>query len=368
MDIKLNIISRFFIFCAGVTFDLIKKCPRFEINKYISIGVTVFITALLASFSSYFAFNLIFDNNIICIVLSIVWGGVIFNLDRYIISSMRSNNQKTLEFIKAIPRIVIAILIAVVISKPLEIKLFEKEIYGHHEKRSVESIYKVRNKYNEDVVILDDKIKIKESYFEKRLLLRDKYYEEYKCECTGTCGTKIKGYGKECLSRKKRYEAFLVELEADRKYKDSSITKLISAKEEIESQIQNEILLIKDKAEILGFFEQIKILNDIDKVSSFFILFIFIMIETAPIFTKLLSQKGPYDNLIMEYEIQFETDYLKKVDNYEHERTKNKKLKEMSAKLEIKSKESEIKNILKQDAYERYEKMKNDLDALKTKP
>ena len=40
----------------------------------------------------------------------------------------------------------------------------------------------------------------------------------------------------------------------------------------------------------------------------------------------------------------------------------------MSAKLEIKSKESEIKNILKQDAYERYEKMKNDLDALKTKP
>jgi hypothetical protein len=92
------------------------------------------------------------------------------------------------------------------------------------------------------------------------------------------------------------------------------------------------------------------------------------MKQTAPQFTKLLSHKGPYDNLVLENAIRFETDYLKQVDNYNHERTKNKKLKEMSTNLEIKSKESEIKDILKNDALERYDKMRNLVDFKKNKP
>ena len=90
------------------------------------------------------------------------------------------------------------------------------------------------------------------------------------------------------------------------------------------------------------------------------------MVETAPLLTKLLSQKGPYDNLVLEHELRFEMDYLRQVDNYDNERTKNKILKEMSTNIEIKSKESEIKNILKNNALERYNKMRNQLDSEKT--
>ena len=92
------------------------------------------------------------------------------------------------------------------------------------------------------------------------------------------------------------------------------------------------------------------------------------MIETAPLLTKLLSQKGPYDNLVLEHELRFEMDYLRQVDNYDNERNKNKMLKEMSMNLEIKSKESEIKSILKNDALNRYDKIRNQLDSDKNKP
>ena len=85
------------------------------------------------------------------------------------------------------------------------------------------------------------------------------------------------------------------------------------------------------------------------------------MIETAPIFTKLLSSIGPYDNLVLEYERAFETNYLKALDNFDHERKKNIKLKEMSSRMELKSKESEIQSI-KQEARDRYEKIRTELE------
>ena len=57
----------------------------------------------------------------------------------------------------------------------------------------------------------------------------------------------------------------------------------------------------------------------------------------------------------------FEMNYLKALDNLDHERVKNKKLKEMSTRFEIKSKEKQIQDIVKQDAYDRYEKIRSDL-------
>ena len=58
----------------------------------------------------------------------IVWGLLIFNLDRFIVSTIRKRDCFSSEFFQATPRIILAIIIAIVISKPLQIKIFEKEI------------------------------------------------------------------------------------------------------------------------------------------------------------------------------------------------------------------------------------------------
>lgn len=357
---NITLFTRFLLFASGAAFELISKCPRFEVNKYASIGLTVLFTALLSVLSSYFAFNLIFNSNPLSVVLSLLWGCIIFNLDRYIVSSMRMNESKWREFLKSIPRILIAIIIAVIISKPLEIKLFESEIDTYLNKEKIELSFNVSKKYSSELKLLESKKLLLESNFQKQLILRDKYYEEYKCECTGTCGTKVKGYGEECKSRGKRYELFLSELKTNESKKDSIIKIYSNDESKINKLIEKEILIINSNS--YGLFDKIRALNSIDKFASIFILLIFIMIETAPLLTKLLSQKGPYDNLVLEQEVLFESNYLKQLDNYDHERIKNKKLKEMSTNLEIKSKETEIKNILKNDAIERYDKMRKKID------
>lgn len=349
------------LFCSGVTYDIVITCPRFEINKYASIGMTVLLTAMLSVISSFFAFLLIFDSPLIALPISVLWGITILNLDRFLVSTMRSSDTKWKEFIKAVPRIIIAILIAIVITKPLEIKLFSKEISKYLETEKMEMIHQAGIKYKQDLVLLDSKKDLVYKNFQKNIALRDQYYDEYKCECLGTCGTKVKGYGIECESRKSRYEQFLIEFNTERLRTDSLFNDLALQELKIKKIIdmeQNQLASI----ETYGLFDQIRALNQLDNIASFFILLIFGMIEIAPIIAKILTKKGPYDNLILESELKYEVDYLKQYDTYDQERIKNKKMREISTHLEVKSKEVELNDILRQDAIARYEKMRNQID------
>ena len=55
-------------------------------------------------------------------------GLLILNLDRFIVSTIKKRDSFRNELLQASPRVAPAIIIAVVISKPLETKIFEKEI------------------------------------------------------------------------------------------------------------------------------------------------------------------------------------------------------------------------------------------------
>ena len=121
-------LKRFFILCSGADKDLIATCSDGEQNKYAGIGATVFFTAVMAFIASAYALYTVFDNAYMAVFFGLVWGLLIFNLDRFIVSTIRKKGNFMDEFIQASPRIALAIIIAIVISKPLEIKIFEKEI------------------------------------------------------------------------------------------------------------------------------------------------------------------------------------------------------------------------------------------------
>jgi hypothetical protein len=216
-------------------------------------------------------------------------------------------------------------------------------------------------KYAAQFAKLGQKKSIIDSQYNAMLMIREKYYENYKCECDGTCGTRKMGRGIECLSKKDKYEQFLKELTSEKIRRDTTLVNLSKRETELKAKINHEAAVLRASVSA-GLIDQIRALNEIDKLSSMFIIFIFVMIETAPILTKLLSSIGPYDNLVLEYERAFETNYLKAIDNFDHERQKNLKLKEMSSRMELKSKESEIQNIIKQEARNRYEKIRAELE------
>ena len=121
-------LKKFFWMCSGADTDLLETCSKAEQTKFAGIGGTVFFTAVMAFIASSYALYTVFDNYLTSIFFGLVWGLLIFNLDRFIVSTIKKSSSKWKEVIQATPRIILAIIIAVVISKPLELKIFEKEI------------------------------------------------------------------------------------------------------------------------------------------------------------------------------------------------------------------------------------------------
>ena len=124
-------ITRFFWFCSGAHIGTLKKYPN-EHNKYVGIGATIFFTALFASLSGGYAMYFVFNGDAFAvgfaILFGLLWGLAIFNMDRYIVSSINKEGTTNQQIIQASPRILLAIMIGIVISRPLELKIFDKEI------------------------------------------------------------------------------------------------------------------------------------------------------------------------------------------------------------------------------------------------
>ena len=95
--------------------------------------------------------------------------------------------------------------------------------------------------------------------------------------------------------------------------------------------------------------------------SIYFIVFIFILIELSPIFTKLFSSYGPYESLLMSEINQYKINYLKTVDNLKNERIINKKINDLKVKEQIKVTQLEIEKTTNEKAMERYDEIKEQL-------
>ncbi len=354
-----SLMSNFFLRCSGASVDIISKCPEFERIKYASIGVTIFFTSVLAFISSFYGLSQIFDSYIIVFPLAVFWGLIIFNLDRYIVQSLRAGDSKYQNLIISIPRLILAILVAIIISKPLEVKLFEDEINAYLVQENIDRIYTIDKKYKSDLLNLNEQKAGYETAFEEKLKLREKYYEDYRCECNGTCGTGLRGRGRECEERKMKYDLFSAEIELERKKMDDLIGRILQKETELWNQVSSEKETLQATTN-MGFFDKVGALSEVGNMASVFIMMIFILIETAPLLTKLLSKKGPYDNLIMQAEFEFETNFLKVKDFNLNQREKNKELNKISTDLEKKSIETELKNSMREKALQRYEEIRKD--------
>ena len=120
-------IKEFFWFCAGANISLLKRCPT-EASKFTGIGAAVFFTGVLAALSGGYAMHTVFDNYFLTVAFALLWGAIIFNLDRFIVSTMRKRKAWYKEWVLASPRILLAVVLAIVISKPLELRIFSSEI------------------------------------------------------------------------------------------------------------------------------------------------------------------------------------------------------------------------------------------------
>lgn len=317
--------------CSGAHSSILKKTPS-DHNKYVGIGATIFFTGLLAAISAGYAIYTVFDSWLASFIFGSVWGLMIFNLDRYIVSSMKRKGSFWGDLGVAIPRMVLAIIISIVISKPLELKIFEKEINAEIVKMEQETYKqqedKVNDRFNHQTIQLQSEINQLKTEIQAKQTKRDDLMNIAQQEADGTGGSKQKNLGP--IYKAKKADAD----HADQELKDliAIHQPLIAQKEtqinDIKLKAGNEINNLK-RAGLGGFASRIDALSRLAASSqaiwfaSLFIMLLFIAIETAPIFTKLISSRSPYDFVLNKHEHVFEMNH-KELTQILSNATKNK--------------------------------------------
>ncbi len=312
-------IRRFFIICSGADRELLDSCSQGEQNKYAGIGATIFFTALMAFLAAGYALFTVFDSVWAAVPFGLVWGLLIFNLDRYIVSTMRKRDKFWKELLQASPRIALAVIIAVVISKPLELKIFEKEInrvlLEQKNEMTLANQEQIAQQYEPAILEKEAEIAaLKQEIADKETVTND-LYDTYIAEAEGREGTLLVGKGPVYAEKREKHDASLAELAALRRENNERIAGVeaeITALEAGYSQAVTDSQPVIDGFD--GLMARINALGELPWFPSFFIFLLFLAIETAPILVKLMTPKGPYDMKLEDEETAVSSWVRQKVD------------------------------------------------------
>lgn len=293
-------LKQFFILCSGSDTSLLHDCSNGEQNKYAGIGATVFFTALMATIAASYALFTVFDNLFTSIFFGIIWGLLIFNLDRYIVSTIKKRDNPFDEILQATPRILLAVIIAIVISKPLELKIFEKEInqvlLEQKNDLTLANQNQIGEQFNPAITDLESQISnLKTEIIDKETEV-NLLYDTYISEAEGTAGTKLLGKGPVYKEKREKHDAALAdltELKSRNKTKIETLeSQILSLQDIYTTQVASSQPIIDN---FDGLMARVNALGQLPWLPSFFIFLLFLAIETSPIFAKLISPKGEYD-------------------------------------------------------------------------
>lgn len=315
----MNSVSSFFIFCSGAVNSVLKRCPT-DYIKYQGIGATILFTGIFSALSAGYALYTVFESYVVSTIFAIIWGMMIFNLDRYIVSGMRKKSNFLKELAMAAPRIILAVFIGIVIATPLELKLFESEINAEIGMMQQETYRQqdelLKKRYEADTKVINDEITLLRNKLSKFDQERTARLSEALAEADGTGGSKIRAMGaiykaKAKASDKAEQDYQLAYAEINPKL-EQELAKL----EVIESKLNAEMETLS-RASLTGFASRLKALHrlssadDAIRIAGIFISILFLIIECAPILVKLISERTPYDQRIDTLETEYHLANLK---------------------------------------------------------
>ena len=341
-------IMRFLWKCAGGDRYLLERATYSDQIKYMCLGGIVFATGAMAGLAGGYAFYTIFspktanvlnktytilDNPekvptdiptvLLSIVFGIIWGLIIFNIDKFIVTSTGKGDgtEKITkqEFFGAIPRIIMGMIIAITISKPMEIRMFQSEINigVKHVQDSLKGVRIDQIEKNFQKTLSEKKKqlgKLQSDIDNNESLISD-YEKKLMEEITGI----RPGFGERAknLERLKNIaENKIINSKSNPLYvKFTEDLKI--AEDEKQKKIKD---IDKELASLDGLLIRIKIAHEkAGWTITIFIMLLFMAIELTPVFFKLMLTKSTYDYLTenrdellkADYGIEVKYDYYK---------------------------------------------------------
>ncbi|WP_218917214.1 DUF4407 domain-containing protein [Niabella ginsenosidivorans] len=322
-------VMRFLWKAAGGDRYLLERATYSDQVKYMCLGGIVFATGAMAGLAGGYAFYTIFSPKtadvldktktvvqnttyiptdpqtvILSVLFGIIWGLIIFNIDRFIVTSTgKGDGTEAItwgELKGAIPRILMGAIIALTISKPVEIRMFKTEIdlavQKQQEKEKQAGIEQAKINYDKKVADTKAKLgKIQNDIDAKEAAITDLRSEISK-EITGKNGNgaafgpraeeleRQAGIIENQLKELKNTPEYLAALADMKKFDDEKKSDIASAEQKA-ATLDGLLIRIQKAHEIAGW------------VISLFITLLFMAIELTPVFFKLMLIKTPYDYL-----------------------------------------------------------------------
>lgn len=315
---RMNWFQQFLVICSGSNVHILKKTPS-EWNKFAGIGGIVLFTAVFATLSAGYAMFTIFDDIWASVGFAILWGLMIFNLDRYIVSSIKKTGTWWNQILMAIPRLILATFLGIIISKPLELKIFEKEVNKQLNTIIQRNKTKLQAEMNGRIMQQSGPFDTEKKQIQAKTIAYQKSYDsaavELEKEILGKQSSLTSGkvgYGTNAKRKAELKEQRRQDLE---NYQKQIAPRLEYLDKEV-SKVYTNIEKERDKTEIFedqfnGFAARLQALDELGKnsaiigVAAAFIMGLFITLEISPVLIKLISSVGPYDYLLEKTENEF---------------------------------------------------------------
>jgi len=249
------------------------------------------------------------------ILFGLMWGLAIFNMDRYIVSSIDKEGSTARQLLQASPRILLAVMIGIVISRPLELKIFDKEIkqklkltYLKTQHRRIDTLQKTYSqKYamemGKNKELKKEKDSLEKDINRSRYQLNQEIFGERTNQTSGKSGIGPFAKQKQAVLDEKQTRLNTVRDEQEK------MDQYLGARKDYEGL--SSIRLFNDHqldslTSVAGFADRNRELGhlaygdngafDADTYwAELFISLLFILFECLPVFVKLMSPKGPYD-------------------------------------------------------------------------
>jgi hypothetical protein len=294
---------------AGADPDLLEQSHACDRMKYSAIGFSILLTTFAAILSGGYAFYTTFKDPLISLVLGIFWGLFIFNMDRLIVlTTHKEKNKMGKQIIMGLLRVFVAVLIAAIVAKPLELKIFEKPILAEIDKENARVAIEIEKNLNDGMPEIPQ-LQAEKQRLEKTISEKEKY-RDLSCnkmieEAEGTSGTGKEGKGpvyaekqEICLKQKQELEALRSKTEPRLTETRQRLEKLQNEKDQKSEKIKTSQQNADDIITQLNTLERLGQKNPAIAHASHAISWLFIIMDTVPIFAKLMGKRSPYDALL----------------------------------------------------------------------
>lgn len=330
-------IMKLFWKAAGGDSYILSQATYSDQIKYFCLGGIVVATAIMAGLSGGYAFYTIFrpkditENRYvpemvevakgsiettgtaitevvdyqtiaIAVVFGLIWGLIIYNIDRFIVTSTgKGDGTEAItwgELKGALPRIVMGCIIAISISKPLEIRILKGEIDRHlssiQKDFYADETNKIRLANKQTIVQVEGDIAVYTTRLVSYLEDYDRLQKEIEYQ-TNNGGCKDK-----CNEFKRQQQKILANINDIKQ--DQNYLALLDQRKDILSNEKDEFATVAKEAKLLdGLAIRIGLAEEHYPAVSWFLTLLFLAIELTPIFFKLMLIKSPYDYMSDNY-------------------------------------------------------------------